>query len=191
MLAAALAQRGARAGRGLARGDLGAARRRGCLRAGGTGGRARVLQRARASAPRPSSGAGRRTSPRCCSDLFSAPGAAGANPVQVMTIHRAKGLEFDHVFVPALDRRPPAAPSGACCAGSTCRARPATSDLLIAPGPGDRRGGGGELDALPQGALRRARRARARAPHVRRRHARARDAVALRRHRRVDRPTAQ
>jgi ATP-dependent helicase/nuclease subunit A len=29
---------------------------------------------------------------------------AGADPVQVMTIHRAKGLEFDHVIVPALDR---------------------------------------------------------------------------------------
>jgi ATP-dependent exoDNAse (exonuclease V) beta subunit len=35
--------------------------------------------------------------------LFSAP-AGGENPVQVMTIHRAKGLEFDHVLVPALDR---------------------------------------------------------------------------------------
>jgi ATP-dependent exoDNAse (exonuclease V) beta subunit len=37
--------------------------------------------------------------------LKSAP-AAGTNPVQVMTIHRAKGLEFDHVLVPALDRLP-------------------------------------------------------------------------------------
>jgi ATP-dependent exoDNAse (exonuclease V) beta subunit len=35
--------------------------------------------------------------------LYSAP-AAGSNPVQVMTIHRAKGLEFDHVLVPALER---------------------------------------------------------------------------------------
>jgi len=35
--------------------------------------------------------------------LYSAP-TAGANPVQVMTIHRAKGLEFDHVMVPALER---------------------------------------------------------------------------------------
>jgi ATP-dependent exoDNAse (exonuclease V) beta subunit len=35
--------------------------------------------------------------------LYSAP-PAGDNPVQVMTIHRAKGLEFDHVIVPALDR---------------------------------------------------------------------------------------
>jgi ATP-dependent helicase/nuclease subunit A len=32
--------------------------------------------------------------------------SAGENPVQVMTIHRAKGLEFDHVIVPALERPP-------------------------------------------------------------------------------------
>jgi len=37
-------------------------------------------------------------------DLYSGPEAPGVNPVQVMTIHRAKGLEFDHVFVPGLDR---------------------------------------------------------------------------------------
>ncbi|HZO21599.1 MAG TPA: UvrD-helicase domain-containing protein [Steroidobacteraceae bacterium] len=37
-------------------------------------------------------------------DLYAQPQASSANPVQVMTIHRAKGLEFDHVFVPALDR---------------------------------------------------------------------------------------
>ena len=37
-------------------------------------------------------------------NLFAQPRAASANPVQVMTIHRAKGLEFAHVFLPALDR---------------------------------------------------------------------------------------
>ena len=37
-------------------------------------------------------------------ELFAQPQAASANPVQIMTIHRAKGLEFDHVFVPSLDR---------------------------------------------------------------------------------------
>src|SRR5882672_8048406 len=36
--------------------------------------------------------------------LYSGPEAPGVNPVQVMTIHRAKGLQFDHVFVPGLDR---------------------------------------------------------------------------------------
>ena len=35
--------------------------------------------------------------------LFAAP-RAGANPVQIMTIHHAKGLQFDHVFVPCLER---------------------------------------------------------------------------------------
>lgn len=37
-------------------------------------------------------------------ELFAQPQAATQNPVQIMTIHRAKGLEFDHVFVPCLDR---------------------------------------------------------------------------------------
>jgi ATP-dependent helicase/nuclease subunit A len=37
-------------------------------------------------------------------DLYAQPQTAASNPVQLMTIHRAKGLEFDHVFVPSLDR---------------------------------------------------------------------------------------
>ena len=37
-------------------------------------------------------------------DLYAQPQASTSNPVQIMTIHRAKGLEFDHVFVPSLDR---------------------------------------------------------------------------------------
>src|SRR3984957_14487706 len=37
-------------------------------------------------------------------ELFAQPEAATPNPVQIMTIHRAKGLEFDHVLVPSLDR---------------------------------------------------------------------------------------
>ena len=37
-------------------------------------------------------------------ELFAEPEASTANPVQIMTIHRAKGLEFDHVLVPSLDR---------------------------------------------------------------------------------------
>lgn len=36
--------------------------------------------------------------------LYAQPQTTAANPVQLMTIHRAKGLEFDHVFVPSLDR---------------------------------------------------------------------------------------
>jgi ATP-dependent exoDNAse (exonuclease V) beta subunit len=38
------------------------------------------------------------------SGLFAETQAIDANPVQLMTIHRAKGLEFDHVFIPSLDR---------------------------------------------------------------------------------------
>jgi len=36
--------------------------------------------------------------------LYGAPLNTAANPVQIMTIHHAKGLQFDHVFLPALDR---------------------------------------------------------------------------------------
>jgi ATP-dependent helicase/nuclease subunit A len=42
--------------------------------------------------------------PTLLAHLNSAPATAAPNPVQVMTIHRAKGLEFAHVFVPALER---------------------------------------------------------------------------------------
>ena len=34
--------------------------------------------------------------------------AAGEDAVQIMTIHKAKGLEFDHVIVPGLGKKPPA-----------------------------------------------------------------------------------
>ena len=37
--------------------------------------------------------------------LFARPRAASAHPVQILTIHHAKGLEFDHVLIPGLDRR--------------------------------------------------------------------------------------
>ncbi|HUA23078.1 MAG TPA: UvrD-helicase domain-containing protein [Steroidobacteraceae bacterium] len=37
-------------------------------------------------------------------DLYAQPRARTARPVQVLTIHGAKGLEFDHVIVPGLDR---------------------------------------------------------------------------------------
>jgi len=67
-------------------------------------------------------------------NLYSTPSASGTNPVQIMTIHRAKGLEFDHVFVPALDRS----------LGQTERSllywidlarEDGGSDLLMAPSP--------------------------------------------------------
>ncbi|GAC1458581.1 MAG: UvrD-helicase domain-containing protein [Steroidobacteraceae bacterium] len=44
--------------------------------------------------------------PALLADLYSAARVAQHSPVQIMTIYRAKGLEFDHVFVPALERVP-------------------------------------------------------------------------------------
>jgi superfamily I DNA/RNA helicase len=44
--------------------------------------------------------------PALLADLYSTARVAQTNPVQIMTIYRAKGLEFDHVFVPALERVP-------------------------------------------------------------------------------------
>jgi len=40
--------------------------------------------------------------------LFAAPQAGEAGRVQLMTIHKSKGLEFDTVILPGLDHRPPA-----------------------------------------------------------------------------------
>lgn len=37
--------------------------------------------------------------------LFAASYRTENNPVQIMTIHKAKGLEFDHVFLPKLDKK--------------------------------------------------------------------------------------
>jgi ATP-dependent helicase/nuclease subunit A len=65
--------------------------------------------------------------------LYSAP-QSGANPVQVMTIHRAKGLEFEHVIVPALQR----ATRGAehrLLRWIDLPSETSESDLLIAPSP--------------------------------------------------------
>ena len=67
-------------------------------------------------------------------DLYSVPPAGAAQAVQVMTVHRAKGLEFDHVLVPALDR----ATRGAerrLMRWVDLPGEADTSDLLIAPVP--------------------------------------------------------
>ena len=37
--------------------------------------------------------------------LFARPHSRTAHPVQILTVHHAKGLEFDHVLIPGLDRR--------------------------------------------------------------------------------------
>ena len=74
---------------------------------------------------------------------------AARNPVQVMTIHRAKGLEFEHVFVPALDRAHARRRAARCCAGSTCRREAGASELLIAPAPAVGPQGGRRARCLP------------------------------------------
>ncbi len=38
--------------------------------------------------------------------LFTGRSGVRGNPVEVMTMHRAKGLEYDHVFLPGLGRKP-------------------------------------------------------------------------------------
>jgi ATP-dependent helicase/nuclease subunit A len=42
--------------------------------------------------------------PELMKHLYGEPQSTDPNPVQIMTIHHAKGLEFDHVFLPGLDR---------------------------------------------------------------------------------------
>ena len=37
--------------------------------------------------------------------LYAAPDSAAPDTLQIMTVHKAKGLEFDHVILPGLDRR--------------------------------------------------------------------------------------
>ena len=87
-------------------------------------------------------------------DLFSAPGATRANPVQVMTIHRAKGLEFDHVLVPALDK----ATGGAerrLLRWMDLPRESGGSDLLIAPAPAVGAAEEDDLDAYLKELVRR------------------------------------
>jgi ATP-dependent helicase/nuclease subunit A len=79
--------------------------------------------------------------------LHSAAQAELANPVQIMTIHRAKGLEFDHVLVPALERSPGGSERALLRWIDLPRAD-GGSELLIAPAPPT-----GEEDPQDLGAL--------------------------------------
>ncbi len=78
--------------------------------------------------------------------LFAEPRARSANPVQVMTIHRAKGLEFDHVFLPALER-PPNRDRDPLLRWLDLPRTGEGSDLLMAPVPAIGDSDGGELNA--------------------------------------------
>ncbi|HLQ09543.1 MAG TPA: UvrD-helicase domain-containing protein [Steroidobacteraceae bacterium] len=90
--------------------------------------------------------------PALLQDLYSAAQAPGANPVQVMTIHRAKGLEFDHVLVPGLDRSVGAGERPLLRWIDLPRERGA-SDLILAPAAVIGEEGGGELNAFLAGLL--------------------------------------
>ncbi len=85
-------------------------------------------------------------------DLYSGPEAPGVSPVQVMTIHRAKGLEFDHVFVPGLDRGVGAGERPLLRWIDLPRER-GLSDLIVAPAPTIGEEGGGELSSFLAGLL--------------------------------------
>jgi len=41
---------------------------------------------------------------RCVDKLFAKPSNYVNNPVQIMTMHKSKGLQFDHVFIPGCNR---------------------------------------------------------------------------------------
>ncbi|HVS77718.1 MAG TPA: 3'-5' exonuclease, partial [Steroidobacteraceae bacterium] len=100
--------------------------------------------------------------------LYAQPQARTARPVQVLTIHGAKGLEFDHVLVPSLDRdrnrgREPllrwldlpraGEPSSAASAAADASipGEPEETDLIMAPAPviGDEEPG--EVNAFLRG----------------------------------------
>ena len=72
---------------------------------------------------------------------------AGSNPVQIMTIHRAKGLEFDHVLVPALERSSGGEERALLRWIDLPRAG-GGSDLLMAPAPSIGAEDAGAVDAL-------------------------------------------
>jgi ATP-dependent exoDNAse (exonuclease V) beta subunit len=85
-------------------------------------------------------------------NLYSAPPAAD-NAVQVMTVHRAKGLEFDHVIVPTLDR----ATRGAerrLLRWIDLPAETGESNLLIAPTPPVERREESDLDVYLKDLIR-------------------------------------
>jgi ATP-dependent helicase/nuclease subunit A len=69
---------------------------------------------------------------RILQGLCSPTPAAAVHPVQIMTMHRAKGLEFDHVLLPALARGPGSSERALLSWVDLPRPR-GGSDLLMAP----------------------------------------------------------
>jgi ATP-dependent exoDNAse (exonuclease V) beta subunit len=85
--------------------------------------------------------------------LFSTGIPAGEAPVQVMTIHRAKGLEFEHVLVPALERATPPAELR-LLRWVDLPAPQGQSELLISPAPAVEAHADDALNAHIKGVLR-------------------------------------
>ena len=68
-------------------------------------------------------------------NLYAQPRARTAAPVQVLTIHGAKGLEFDHVLVPCLDRERNRGREPLLRWLDLPRREEERSDLIMAPAP--------------------------------------------------------
>ncbi len=67
--------------------------------------------------------------------LYAEPRARSEQAVQILTIHHAKGLEFDHVLIPGLDRRASHDREPLLRWLDLPRAGENASDLLLAPAP--------------------------------------------------------
>ncbi|MGH8302019.1 MAG: UvrD-helicase domain-containing protein [Steroidobacteraceae bacterium] len=81
-------------------------------------------------------------------NLYAQPQARTETPVQVLTIHGAKGLEFDHVLVPSLDREGNRGREPLLRWLDLPRKDAAASDLIMAPAPAIGDEDAGEVTAL-------------------------------------------
>ena len=68
-------------------------------------------------------------------NLYAEPRARADQPVQILTVHHAKGLEFDHVLIPGLDRRANHDREPLLRWLDLPREQAGQSDLLLAPAP--------------------------------------------------------
>ncbi|HEY7888486.1 MAG TPA: UvrD-helicase domain-containing protein [Steroidobacteraceae bacterium] len=81
-------------------------------------------------------------------NLYAQPQARTAAPVQVLTIHGAKGLEFDHVLVPCLDRQRNHGREPLLRWLDLPRTEAERSDLVMAPAPVIGDGEPGDVNAF-------------------------------------------
>jgi ATP-dependent helicase/nuclease subunit A len=86
-------------------------------------------------------------------NLYAQPQARTAAPVQVLTIHGAKGLEFDHVLVPCLDRERTRGREPLLRWLDLPRAQEERNDLIMAPAPVIGDDEPGEVNAFLKGLM--------------------------------------